>query len=387
MNLKEFLETGNLASLYALMRADYPAFTLAITDWYKNIGYGTGLTLKGMEDTIKRVGPALLEEQQAQGPEKIDMAKVLTLPPEERVWVVDGLLFGGGLGILSADPKCGKSTLARWLACCVMAGHPFLGRACPKGRVLYYSLEDPDHVVAEDMQAFARHLDLSWADVEHSSMVFHKRTAGDIIERMEQTVEQQEIGLVVIDTLIRFLGVQGESDYGAMTAAMDALKRPLTRPGSWANRHTFILCLHHNNKAGGGGDVYKAQLGSTSLRGSTDLNLSMTVGKEGMRVLHRTEGRIKRHLPKTHIIQRDGYIDWAAAPEEGAERDVQRVQDGLEFLADQSEGVTKREVQDYLKGNGLGMATARWAKWWAELEVSGVVRVDNKKVYFVGGLI
>ena len=67
---------------------------------------------------------------------------LLAEPPEEVEWCWDQTLPAGGLSILAAKPKVGKSTLARNLAFAVASGEEFLGRAINQGTVVYIALEE-----------------------------------------------------------------------------------------------------------------------------------------------------------------------------------------------------------------------------------------------------
>ncbi len=61
--------------------------------------------------------------------------------PEETVsWLLDALLPAGGISLL-AEPKTGKSTLARCLALAVAGADEFLGRTTGGGPVVYLALE------------------------------------------------------------------------------------------------------------------------------------------------------------------------------------------------------------------------------------------------------
>src|SRR5439155_21849789 len=57
--------------------------------------------------------------------------------PEEPVsWLLEGILPAGGLSLLAAKPKVGKSTLARNLALAVARGDEFLNRITVQGPVI-----------------------------------------------------------------------------------------------------------------------------------------------------------------------------------------------------------------------------------------------------------
>jgi RecA-family ATPase len=62
--------------------------------------------------------------------------------PEVPDWQVHALLPQGSLGLLSAYPKVGKSTLVSQLTVAVAKGRDFLGRHTRQGGVLYVAAEE-----------------------------------------------------------------------------------------------------------------------------------------------------------------------------------------------------------------------------------------------------
>ena len=75
--------------------------------------------------------------------------------PAKVPWHTKGLLTQGGMSVLGAKPKQGKSSMARLFAVCTAKGTPFLGMETIKGDVLMLNLEDPIFHVANCMDALA----------------------------------------------------------------------------------------------------------------------------------------------------------------------------------------------------------------------------------------
>ena len=71
------------------------------------------------------------------------LSSLLELELGDPVWWWDGYMPGGEVTLLAAHGAAGKSTLALQLACAIATGRPFLGRATRRGRVLFFSGEDP----------------------------------------------------------------------------------------------------------------------------------------------------------------------------------------------------------------------------------------------------
>ncbi|MBM3948243.1 MAG: AAA family ATPase [SAR202 cluster bacterium] len=74
-------------------------------------------------------------------------------PHEEARWLWEGMMPWGGLSVLAAKPKVGKSTFARNLALAVSRGEPFLGRATHQGPVVYLGLEEKRSEVESHLRA------------------------------------------------------------------------------------------------------------------------------------------------------------------------------------------------------------------------------------------
>lgn len=186
-------------------------------------------------------------------------------------WNVDKLLHKGGMSILSADPKAGKSTLARQLMTCVVKGIPFLKRKCEKGPVIYLAIEEQIQVINQCFRA----LDVS----EDDPLYVH---VGDIVSNhmmseFEELIEFYKPKLVVIDTLFDFLDVESENSYKEMKRELRILRELARRTGS------HIMFIHHNSKPQqhDGRRGNKAILGSTAIAGAMDTIMILEVdGKE-----------------------------------------------------------------------------------------------------------
>ena len=70
------------------------------------------------------------------------LGDLLSEEPEEISFVYEDTLPAGGMSILVAKPKVGKSTFGRNLALAVSRGDEFLGRKTAQGPVVYLALEE-----------------------------------------------------------------------------------------------------------------------------------------------------------------------------------------------------------------------------------------------------
>lgn len=201
--------------------------------------------------------------------------------------VVDLLLPFGGLSILAAEPKAGKSTLVRNLILCVARGQNWLGRATSQSRVLYYPLEEPESHVGYEFKLLG---------ARHEPVILR---AGAISKRDIHTVIETDIaeinpGLVVVDPLFDAVDVEDSNSYGRVNAAMKELLYIARGTG------VHILTVHHANKGAGSG-INKI-LGSQAFAGATDCNmlLSVKTGSEGLREFE-TIQRVGEPIERTNL--------------------------------------------------------------------------------------
>lgn len=109
---------------------------------------------QAVSDSVSCPAPYRAEQSQKRsGGAWVTMAELLEGGDDIDSWVVDDMLPSGGLSMLSAKPKAGKSTMARCLALAIARGEPWLGRAVVGGAVLYLALEEKRSAVRAHFQA------------------------------------------------------------------------------------------------------------------------------------------------------------------------------------------------------------------------------------------
>lgn len=218
-------------------------------------------------------------------------------PEADYLW--DGSLPAGGLGILVAKPKVGKTTFGLRLAVAVSRGDDFLGRKTQKGNVVYLALEEK----RGEVQKY-----LSSQNVSDENLYFHFGLAPvEAVKEVGPLVEETQAKLLVIDILQKFCRVKDLNDYAQVTRALE----PLMATARQLNCH--ILLLHHAGKRDrdDGDDI----LGSTGLLGGVDT--SIHIKKREKRRSFFTIQRYGADIPETVLtLQPDGSLEATGSREE-----------------------------------------------------------------------
>ena len=109
----------------------------------ENQPYPHGISHEENTDRLKGLnGHAEEQPKQGEGLGLTLIGKLIDKPYEEPSWLVEDMLLEGGLSMLVAKPKIGKSTFARFLAASVAKGDLLLGRDVKQGPVIYIAMEE-----------------------------------------------------------------------------------------------------------------------------------------------------------------------------------------------------------------------------------------------------
>ena len=199
------------------------------------------------------------KETQVGGLGIISVGDLLSEPPDEARWQVEGLLPRGGISILGARPKVGKSTLARNLALCVARGTPFLDRTTQPGPVGYLALEEKRSEVQRHFQQMGA--------ANESIYVHFGMAPQDGLTATRELIARYQLALLIVDPLLRLIRVKDSNSYAEVTKAFERYVQ-LAR-----STDCHILFAHHmvkNERTGGEGI-----LGSTAIFGAVDTAIMM----------------------------------------------------------------------------------------------------------------
>lgn len=196
-----------------------------------------------------------------------DFLAEVDTPP---TWVVDNFLHAGGLSLLVAPPKAGKSTYCANLAVAVGAGVPFLGRATRRGLVHVYSLE----VVRDWVRQQYRQLVAAHRLAAPPEIALHASTGvvEGALEQIAEAVMRDRPALVIIDTLAKAIPIADGNNYHEVYKAM----QPMMELAEASGAH--IVCVHHTNK--GLAEGTSAVMGSVAFAASVDLTVMIRRDRE-----------------------------------------------------------------------------------------------------------
>ena len=179
-------------------------------------------------------------------------------------WIWEGLLPTEALVVFSAWVKMGKSTLTYGLLSAMAKGEPFLGLRTNPTKTLIVIPEEGTREVANRLVKFGLHKAPGMVEIRR----MHHATSGDYAA-LTYYIQQNGIGLVVIDTLAAFTQMIDENDNAEMVRVMQPLLDLAHDYG------VTVLAIHHTGK-GGSKDVARASRGASALSGVVDVGWMLT---------------------------------------------------------------------------------------------------------------
>ena len=216
----------------------------------------------------------------------LSLSAFLSQASASKEWLIDGLLPQGGIALLVAKPKVGKSTISRDLTHALVTGRPFLSRQVIPGRVLVLALEDHPDRLREQFCA-------SGLKGGEDMLVYVGPAPRDGVRWLASMVERFAPSLVVVDPLFKLVRVGDVNAYAETSIVFEGLTRIARGSGA------ALLLIHHANKGSEGGD---SVLGSTSVMGLAD-TVMLVKRYDDVRTI-KTTHRYGEDLPET-VIEMD----------------------------------------------------------------------------------
>src|SRR6185503_2841227 len=224
----------------------------------------------------------------------VDIGDLYAEEEEDVPWVLEGYLLEGGWTLLAGPPKLGKTTIAYDAIEAVATGRPFLEREIIKKKVHLLSLEEHKRDIKARLRqcggdAVVGAVKVIFAPLPYSTLVLHA---------MQNYIVQEEIGLVVVDTLHAWWQIQDENDASQVNRYGHLLLQVIRSTNA-----AWLFLVHTRKQGGSNGQEIR---GSSALAGLVDIAISMkgTAGGNQQRSLD----SISRYsdTPKTLIVYREG---------------------------------------------------------------------------------
>jgi len=237
-------------------------------------------------------------------------------------WVLEGYLPVGGIVVLAAKPKVGKTTLAYHMAAHIVQGISFLDCTVVQTPVLILAVEEHEMLVRDRLR--------NVIGESHADLYVHcGRFRPTELEALRDFIARKRIGLVILDTLAAYWTVKDENDAVQVQRAIQEL-RDVAR-----DTEACVLVIHHCRKSeGSGGDEIR---GSSALLGEVDIALMYSSGGHDTQRRIKTEGRVPGTIKQLIIDLENG--EYQVAGRSSSEVDahvMQRVEDALREAASQT---------------------------------------------------
>lgn len=187
------------------------------------------------------------------------------------------------MGIIAAEPKCGKTWLALDVAVSVASGAPCLGEFPVEnpGTVLFYNGEDAEHIQGARLTAItqAKNVDIKKLKLDVVIADSIKLDRDTDVQALRDTVAKVKPNLLILDPFVRMHGINENNS--AKVAELLAKLRQIQKDFG-----TAVILVHHAKKPGG--RVVRAgqrMRGSGELHAWGDANMYLTKDVAGNVIL------------------------------------------------------------------------------------------------------
>ncbi len=223
---------------------------------------------------------------------------ILDWDPGPTQWIWESLIPVGSLFLLAGYMKSGKSSLIYPLAIRAAQGRAFLDLKTRRCGVLILALEEQWVAVRSRLQRFG---------MQPSDPIFvHCGPLDNTFQNLkvlEDFIRQNQIGMVLVDTLSMLWSVLDENDNAKVIQEV----KPLLNIAR--NTQAAIGLIHHTSKSGG--EHGRSIRGASSLLGIVDQAMILEMrqgGKKNQRIL-KTIGRYSESPPELILeLQDDEWI-------------------------------------------------------------------------------
>ena len=202
-----------------------------------------------------------------------------------------------GLGVLSADPKIGKSWFALDLCLSIATGTPFLGYETVRAGALYLALEDSWRRLKGRMKKVMGSKGIETPDNFYMAIAANPLDMG-LSEQIDgHMAEHPDTRLIVVDVLERIRS--GKAPRNKNAYQIDSAE--IAKIKVIADKYNIcILLIHHNRKMRDASDSFLNMSGSQGILSSVDEGFSLE--KETREAAQATLSIISREMGDSKII-------------------------------------------------------------------------------------
>lgn len=289
----------------------------------------------------------------------------------KKEWLWENYIAKRNITLLSALWKAGKTTFLRCLFLAMRNEEEFAGQPTKKNKILVISEE------AKGEWSDNRD-DLNDNEIEHV-LVWSRPIRGKpnlrqwhkLVEEVTKKCLEEDIDMIVIDTLTTFWPIDNENDSAQVIKALVPLY-------SFTENNIAVVLVHHFRK--GGGDQAQASRGSGALPGFVDNIIEFTRSDSGFpnqRTL-KTYGRFDGVIPEVVIeLNDEGKYDTKGEPWKVSK--TARLNKILQVMNDASMPLSTKEIMTVLAGT-MGQVQQRTVqRYIKELIEKGVVEESGKR--------
>ena len=178
------------------------------------------------------------------------MSLTLKLPNQliakDTKWVINDLWLTNGVGILAAEPKCGKTWLAWEIAISLASGTKCLGtfdvpKAC---KVLVFNGEDSEQIQKDRIEALCKSKGLSLDQLTNLNIMQASSLRLDVpsdVADLRSIVDQVRPTLIILDCFVRLHRIN-ENNSAAVAELLGHLR------SIQKDYDTSIILVHHSSK-------------------------------------------------------------------------------------------------------------------------------------------
>lgn len=267
----------------------------------------------------------------------------------EDIWLVDGLMPGSGITVLSATPGSFKTWLLLDLARCVASGTKLFGEfATTQTGVLMIDEENGERLLQQRLNKLGVDQELPIYFLSDVGFKLSEDTATEVVDYCNL----YDIGLVTFDSLVRVHDAN-ENDSKEM-AEVFRIIRQITKAG------ISVVMTHHNRKpSGNSGSLSHEMRGSSDILAALDCHLALSRAEQRRLILTQTKVRLAEELPpiELEIVTDEDRLELAYMGSMKPSDSRRQVAETslASALESHSEGLNQRQLLDMLERAGAGV--------------------------------